>query len=422
MIYKKTTLKNGLQIITAPMEGTQTMTAMVLAGVGSRFETEKEAGLSHFVEHMLFKGSKKYPSTLAISEKLDSVGGEFNAFTSKDKTVYYAKVDSRHSKTALDVLFDMYLNPKMKEEEIKRERGTILQELNMYEDTPLQQISDIFENLLYKRSPLGRDTIGYKKTIKAFKRKDFINYRKRFYAVNNSIVCVAGKINEKEIINKAKEYFADKKEKKVALPKKIIEKQTKPEVKIKYKKTDQTHLILGVRAYDYNHKDRFALAVLAVILGGNMSSRLFIKVRERRGLAYSVKTSVEAFSDGGYLATQAGVEHKNLEKTLEIILKEYKRISVEKVSEKELQKAKDYIKGKSIMGFESSSEVALFFIEQGAKKNQILTLEEELAFIDKVSVNDVLRVAKDIFCESKLNLVIVGPHKNARELKKLLKL
>lgn len=422
MTYQKTKLKNGLRVITVPMKGTETATVMIMAGAGSRYETEKEAGLSHFIEHMFFKGTKKRPTALAISEELDSVGGEFNAFTSKDATAYYAKVDFKHFETALDVISDMYLNSKIAEEEIKRERGTILQELNMYEDTPMRSVSDVFENLLYGKSPLGRDIIGYKKTIKAFQRKDFINYMKRFYTANNSVVCIAGKFNEKEIMNQIKKYFSKVKTDGLPAPKKITEKQSNPEIKIKHKKTDQTHLVLGVRAYDYNHKDRFALSVLAVILGGNMSSRLFIEVRERRGLAYSVKTGVEAFSDCGYFATQAGVEHKNLEKTVEIILKEYKKIASEKVGEKELQKAKDYINGKSVMNFESSDEVAMFFIGQEVKRKKIMPMESIIKMINKVTANDVLRVAQDIFKPGKLNLAVIGPHKDGKKLEKLIKM
>ena len=422
MNYKKTTLENGLRVITVPMKGTETATVMIMAGVGSRYETEKEAGLSHFIEHMFFKGTKRRPNTLAISEELDSIGGEFNAFTSKDTTAYYAKVDCKHFEVALDVISDMYLNSKIAAEEIERERGTILQELSMYEDTPMRVVSDVFENLLYKKSPLGRDIIGYKKTIKAFKRKDFIDYMRRFYTANNSVVCVAGKFNEKKIIGQIKKYFSGMRNKQKPEFQKVAEKQLKPQIKLKYKKTDQTHLILGARAYDYNHKDRFALSVLAVILGGNMSSRLFIEVRERRGLAYSVKTGVEAYNDCGYLATQAGVEHKNLSRAVEIILKEYKKIATKKVSKRELRKAKDYIKGKSVMSFESSDEVAMFFIDQEVKKKKIMSMKEIFEKIDKVTAEDILKVSRDIFKPEKLNLAVIGPHKDGRGLEKLLKL
>ncbi len=422
MRYKKITLKNGLRIIVAPMKNTQTATVVVMVGVGSRYESEKEAGLSHFLEHMFFKGTEKRPTALAISEELDSIGGEYNAFTFKDKTGYYAKVDFKHTDVALDVVSDMFLNSKIEADEVEREKGTIIQELNMYEDDPRRIIGDVFEGLLYANNPLGREIIGYKKTIQSFKRKDFINYMRRFYAANDTVICAAGKINEKNILKDIQKYFLKMKKGKKPAIKKVSENQKRPGLKIKTKKTDQTHLILGNRAYHQGHKDRFALGLLAIILGGNMSSRLFIEVRERRGLAYQVSTGVEAYKDCGYIATQAGVDHIKLEETVKIILQEYRKIAAEKVSAKELQKAKDYIKGKSVMGFEASDEAAMFYIDQELARKKIMTMEEIFARIDKVTVLDILRVAGDIFKEKTLNLAVIGPHKDGKKLEKILKL
>jgi len=421
MHYKKHTLKNGLRVIIAPMKETQTATVVVMVGVGSRYEKENEAGLSHFIEHMFFKGTKKRPTALDISEELDSIGGEFNAFTSKDVTLYYAKADSKHVETALDVISDMYLNSKIEPQEIEKEKGTIIQEINMREDNPMGYVGDVFEKLLYRNNYLGRDVIGYKKAITSFKQKNFLNYMKQFYVANDTVVCIAGKFNEKEALSKIKKYFSGMKKGKKPPMEKVSEKQKNPEAKIKFKKTDQTHFILGSRAYPENHKDRFVLALLSIILGGNMSSRLFIEVREKRGLAYSVHTMVEAYKECGYLATQAGVDHKNLKLAAETILREYKKIATEKVSEKELQKAKDYIKGKSVMGLESSDEVAMFFIGQEIKKKKIMTIQKIFKHIDKVTPSDILRVAKDIFQPNKLNLAVIGPHKSKKELEALLK-
>lgn len=421
MNYKKTKLKNGLTVLTIPMKDTRTATVVIMVGVGSRYETEKEAGLSHFIEHMFFKGTKRRPTTLAIAEELDSIGGEFNAFTSKDHTGYYAKTDSKYIETALDVVSDMYLNSKMEAEEIEREKGTIIQELNMYEDNPMRIVGDVFENLLYKSNNLGRDIIGYKKTINAFQRKNFLDYMKRFYVANDTVICVAGKFDEKKIDAQIRKYFLGMNKGKKPEIEKVIEAQKKPELRIKFKETDQTHIVLGVRAYAENHKDRFALSLLAIILGGNMSSRLFIEVRERRGLAYYVRTGGDTFFDCGYLATQAGVEHNNMEEAIKVILQEYKKMAAELVSEKELKNAKSYIKGKSVMGLESSDEVAMFFIDQGMKKRKILTPEEVFAQIDKVSIYDIKRVAEDIFRKNRLNLAIIGPHKSKQALEKILK-
>lgn len=419
MNYKKTTLKNGLRIITAPMKNTQTVTVLVMVGVGSRYESEKEAGLSHFLEHMFFKGTQKRPTALSISEELDAIGGEYNAFTSKDKTGYYAKVDAKHFSTALDVVADIYLNSKLNEEEISREKGTIIQEINMYEDTPVRNIHDIFEGLLYNGNPLGREIVGDKKNVSSFHRKDFVNYLNRFYVANDTVVTIAGNFDEKKAIAEAKKYFSEMKKGEKPGYKKVLENQKNPQVKLKFKKTDQTHLILGARAYNYNHKDRFALALLSTILGGNMSSRLFMEVREKRGLAYRINTGLENYADCGYIAAVAGIEHNNLELVVETILNEYKKISQEKIFEKELQKAKDYIKGKSVMGLESSDEVAIFLIDQEIQRKKIMPLEKIFTEIDKVKTEDIQRVAQDVFRKEKLNLAIIGPHKNIDKLKKL---
>ena len=422
MNYKKTTLKNGLRIITVPMVGTQTATIVAMIGVGSRFESGKEAGLSHFIEHMLFKGTKKRPTTLDISTEMDEIGGDFNAFTSKDTTAYYAKADAVHAEKIVDVISDIYLNSKFEEAEIKKESGTIIQEINMYEDMPMRNVENIFEQLLYPGTALGRDIAGTKKTVASFKRKDFLSYTARHYMANDTVICVAGKLDEKKIINQIKQNFSKMEKKADTKISKVKETQKVPQLKLHFKKTDQTHFIVGVRAYQSGHKDRYALSLLATILGASMSSRLFIEVREKRGLAYYVRTGVEAYEDTGYLATQAGVEHKNLKLATETILKEYAKIAREAVSEKELQKAKDFIKGKSVMGMEASDAVAMFFADQEVAREKVLTLEEKFALIDAVTPIDVQRVAADIFQNKKLNMAIIGPQKGGAELQKLLKL
>jgi predicted Zn-dependent peptidase len=422
MKYKKTTFKNGLRVLTAPMKNTQTVTVVVMVGAGSRFETEKEAGISHFIEHMFFKGTKRRTNGMAISEELDAVGGEHNAFTSKDMTAYYAKVDSRHINLALDITSDIYLNSLLEEKEINKEKGTILQEINMYEDLPMRSVGDIFERILYRPNSLGRDVLGYKKTVSSFHRNNLKDYIKKLYLGNNTVVCIAGNFAEKKTIALVKKYFSGMHKGKKPGFAKIIENQKRPKLEMKFKKTDQTHLVVGNRAYHENHKDRFALALLSIILGGNASSRIFTEVREKRGLAYRVSTGIESYEDCGYLATQAGVEHKNIKETVRIILEEYKKIATEMVSAKELQKAKDYIKGKSVMGLEASDEVAMFLVGQAAKNKKIMMPEEIFVKIDKVTVSDILRVAKDIFREKTLNLAVIGPHRDTKKLQEILKI
>lgn len=420
MYYEKLTLPNGLRVILAPMKEAATATVLITTATGSRYETKKENGLSHFLEHMFFKGTKKRPTALSISEELDAVGGEYNAFTSKDRTAYYAKVDAKHTEMALDIVSDIFLNSTLPAEEIDRERGPILQELNMYEDTPVRHIGDVFEMLLYGEHPLGRDIIGTRENIKGFKRADFIRYLNRAYVASNVVVGIAGNFDvawAKEVIERD---FSGMRTGKNPERKRIIERQKAPAIRLQKKKTDQTHFILGVRTFDFSHEDRYVLAVLSTILGGGMSSRLFMAVRERRGLAYSVHTGTDAYHDAGYLATQCGVEHENLEKTIRVILDEYRRIREEIVPEKELVKAKEHIKGSMAMHLESSDDIVSFLVDQEALKGEIILPEERFAKIDAVSSEDIRRVAEMIFRPERLNLASIGPQTSAKKLEKML--
>ncbi len=422
MNYKKHTLKNGLRIILAPMQDTETVTVLVMTGVGSRYETRKENGLAHFLEHMFFKGTTKRPTALDISKELDAVGAEYNAYTGKDRTGYYAKVEARHADIALDVVSDIFMNAKIEQEEIDRERGAILQEINMYEDMPMRHINDLWERHLYGDTPLGWEIVGPKSNIKTFKRSDFMKYLARGYVSENVVVGVAGKMDPKRMKREIEKRFAHIRSGKKPVFKKATDRQSVPGVFLQHKKTDQTHMLLGVRTFDMNHPDRFAVAVLSTILGGGMSSRLFLSVRERRGLAYSVHTSADSYHDAGYLATQCGVEHENLEKTIEVILDEYKKIATEKVEAEELKKAKEYIKGKIAMGLEGSDDVVEYLVNQETLKGKIVLPKEFAKSIDKVTADDVLRVAKIIFTNKRLNLAVVGPHAHQKALEKLVKL
>lgn len=422
MKYQKHTLKNGLRIVLAPMVDTETATVIVMTGVGSRYETEKENGLAHFLEHMFFKGTTKRPNTIDISRELDAIGAEYNAYTAKDHTAYYAKVEAHHWEVALDVVSDLFLNATLEPEEIERERGTILQEINMYEDMPARRVGEHFEKLLYKEHPLGKEILGPKKNIQSFTRRDFMKYLGRGYTAENVVVGVAGKIDPKKVKKEIEKHFAGIRVGKRPVFKKIKEVQKKPEISIHHKKSDQTHLIVGVRAYDMFHKDRFALSLLATILGGGMSSRLFMEVRERRGLAYSVHTGVDTYHDAGYLATQCGVEHENLEKTIDVILSEYKKIAMEPVGAEELAKAKEYVKGHFALGMEGSDDVVGYLVTQETVRHQILLPKERSKMIDRVTSADILRVASDIFTNSKLNMAIIGPHTNDKRLTKIFSL
>jgi predicted Zn-dependent peptidase len=423
-LYKKTTLDNGLRVITIPIKNANSITVLVLVGTGSKYETKDINGISHFLEHMFFKGTTKRPTTLSISETLDSVGGEYNAFTSKEVTGFWAKVDKKHSDIALDWISDIFLNSQFDETEMEREKGVIIEEVNMYLDTPTAYIGDLWEKLLYGDQPAGWMVIGEKENILSFNKQKVVDYYKAHYSSSNVIVCVAGDIVSEEIDEKIYTYFSGIENSGGSDKLKVVENQSGPEALFHYKKTDQTHFCLGVRAYDLFDKRKYALSLLSVILGGNMSSRLFIKIRERNGLAYSIHTSVDSSTDSGYLVTQAGIDHKNLEKSIELILEEYRDLKENKITEKELQKAKDYIKGTTSLSLDSSDHQASFYSIQELLEKNILTPEEKFVKIDEVSVDDINRIAADIFSTEKLNLAVIGPYEEADidKFKKLLKI
>lgn len=408
-MYKKTILKSGLRTITVPMAGTRTVTILITVGTGSRYETREISGISHFLEHLFFKGTRKRTTKLAISEELEKVGAEFNAYTSKEYTGFYAKVPLFHIDTAMDVLSDILFNSLFLRKEIEMERGAIQEEIKMIKDNPPRYVADLLETLLYGDTPMGREITGNTKTVNSISREQICKYFHEQYSALNTIVIVAGAIKKEDAFKKIKKYFDKFDGKNTKNKIAAMEFQKKPEVLIYSKATDQTHISLGVRGYDVNHPDRYALNLLSAILGGGMSSRLFISVRERRGLAYYIFSNAESYTDTGYLATQAGIDSKNLEKAVKIILSEYKKIADKGANVSELKKVKDCVKSRMIMGLESSSAMASFFSEQEILEGKILTPEEKFAKIDKVGIKDIQRVAKDIFRNEKLNLAIVGP-------------
>ncbi len=421
-MYKKTTLKNGLRIITVPQKGTQAVTVLVLVGTGSKYETKKTSGISHFLEHMLFKGTKKRPDKLEIAETLDKIGGIYNAFTGEDYTGYFAKVAADKFDLALDWVSDIFLNSLLPEKETKREKGVIIEEINMQYDNPMLHVGLLWNQLLYGDQPAGWDIAGTKESVMGISRKDLFNYMKRQYVAANTIVCVAGKIDNSPAVEKIKKYFSGIGSTPPKEKQKVVEKQSSPQLLLYPKKTDQTHLCLGVRGYNLFHPQKYTQDILGIILGGMMSSRLFIEVREKLGIAYYIKTNIDSNPDTGSLMTQAGVDNRNVEKAISVILKEYKKISKKKVPLAELKKVKDYIKGKMALMLESSDALASFYATQDLLKKEILTLKEVYAKIDKVSADNIQMVAKDIFQPKNLNLAMVGPFKGENKFKKLLKL
>jgi len=415
-------LKNNLPVFLIKMPQSKTATVLVMYRTGSKYEDRKTSGLSHFLEHMFFKGTEKRPNTLVLSAELDSIGAEFNAFTSKEYTGYYVKTPKNKIGVAVDVLSDMLTDSKFDSEEIEREKGVIIEEMNMYEDNPRMHIEDVFESCLYGDTPAGWDTIGFKENILGFKREDFIKYFNSQYGTKSMAIFLAGNFSEKEIKKTLEDGFFKVPKNNYKNKVKVIEKQNKPTLKIKKKKTDQITLSLGFRAFPANHKDETALKLLSIILGGSMSSRLFIELRERRGLAYFVRASTEFYTDSGYIVVSAGVPKIKLEESLQVILSEYQKLKEELVDPKELKRAKDLLAGKIIVGMEGTDDFTSWYGQQFITRNKFLSPEETLKNFKKVSAQDIQRVAKKLFNNNGLNLAIIGDIKDNKKISNILKI
>ncbi len=420
-MYQKTTLDNGLRVVTQNLPNTQAVTVLVLVGAGSRYETAEINGLSHFIEHMFFKGAKKYKNTKEVSEAIDNVGGDFNAFTGKEYVGYFVKVAKKHSDIAMDVLSDMLINARFDQEEIDRERGVILEEYNMYQDTPMYQIGWNFEKLIYGDQPMGWDQIGTKETIKSLNRDDFLDYRSKLYTPDNVVVTVAGDVDHDETMKRIREMFVFDGGKKAYEAPVIEVNPDKSYIHVKNKKTEQAHVMLGFPGLKEMDQDHYALKLLSIILGGNMSSRMFLSVRERQGLAYYISCSTDDYTDTGTIATNAGVSLDGIDNAITAILAEYKKITGENVPAEELKKAKEYLKGKVILRLEDSEEYAHLLAKYDVLYGKPKTPEEIFEAVDKVTADDVRRVAGQIFKEDKMYLAVIGPYEDEERFAKLLK-
>jgi predicted Zn-dependent peptidase len=420
-MFKTIKLPNGLKLIVAPIAGTKTITILVMFGTGSKYETRAQNGLSHFLEHMFFKGTKNRPNAKKISSDLDSLGCEYNAFTAKEHTGYWIKIDSAKASPAMEILSDMLLHSKFSAAEINKERGVIIEEINMYHENPMMYIEDVFESCLYGDTPAGWEIAGPKENIKELKRASFAEYFASQYGADSAVLCLAGNIGEKTR-RLAEKYFGQMARSNFKEKIRASDAQKLPAVKINYKEGNQAVISLGVRAYDSYHQNKIILKLLAVILGGSMSSRMFTEVREKRGLAYSVHTTAECYTDTGYLTTEAGIPVGKQNEAIKVILDEYKKISQKLVSSAELKRAKDLIRGRAIIGFEESDNVANWYAKQAVLKEEIFSPEEYFAKVKAIKAEDILRVARDIFKNAKLNLAVIGPFKQEGEFEKILKL
>ena len=419
-MYKKDTFDNRLRFITIPMKNTSAVTVLIFVGAGSRYENRRTSGLSHFLEHMFFKGGKKYPDTKAVSEVIDSVGGDFNAFTSKEFGGYYVKVASKHIDLAMDVLSDMLIEAKFEANEVEKEGGVIIEELNMYQDMPVYLVGNDYERLIFGDQPLGWDVIGRVESIKGLKREDFLQYKKDLYTPDNIVLTIAGDFKYDELKKKVERYFKFKDGKKSYSFEKFDKEKIGGRVFLRKKDTEQVHLILGVESYPLDHPDYETLQAIGIILGGNMSSRLFLSLREDKGLAYYVKTGNTEYLDTGNMSTSAGVDINRIDLSIKLIMDEYERIKNEGVDEKELVKAKEYYKGKMILRLEDSKDVAQLIGIHELLLNRIETPEEAMEKMDRVTTKDIKRVCEDIFKKENLKLALIGPYDDRERFEKLL--
>ncbi len=416
--YERHILDNGLRVLTAPMPQAQSVTCMVMLAAGSRYETPDTNGIAHFSEHMFFKGTERRPSARQIAGEIDAIGGEFNAFTGKEYTAYYVKCAAEHRDVALDVIVDMLRNSRFDAEEIDREKGVIVEEMNMYFDTPRDYIGGVYEELLYGDQPLGWDIIGRKETVRGATRDTFTSYLDRWYHPPRMVLGVGGQIGD-GLLERAQELLGDMPQGSTGEPEPAAPYENS-RVKVFTKQSDQAHVILGVPSYPIEHPDRYSLQVLATVLGGGMSSRLFTEVRERRGLAYYVFGLNHSYTDAGSLYAQAGVDINRIDEAVTTILAELRAIAAEPVPADELDKAKNFSKGRFVLQLESPQGLILFGLRREVLERRAPELDEVLDGLNAVTAEDVQRVAQDLISDEKLRLALIGPFDDAPRFEKLL--
>ena len=415
--YEHHVLDNGLRVLTAPVQHAQSVTCMIMLAAGSRYETAETNGIAHFSEHMFFKGTKRRPSARDIALQIDAVGGEFNAFTGKEYTAYYVKCAAEHRDVALDVIVDMLRNALFDPEEIEREKGVIIEEMNGYFDTPRDYISSVYEGLLYGDQPLGWDIIGRKETVRGATRDTFMSYLDGWYHPSRMVLGVGGNLGD-DLLERAQELLGDLPDRETGEPGPVAP-HTNGQVKVFTKQSDQAHVILGVPSYPLLHAERYPLQVLSNVLGGGMSSRLFTEVRERRGLAYYVFGMNHSYTDAGSLFAQAGVDIGRIDEAVTTMRDELLKIAATAVPADELEKAKNFTKGRFVLQLESPQGLILFGLRREVLEQRVPDPEEVLAGVDGVTAEDVQRVAQDLIDERAFRLAVIGPFDDAERFERL---
>ncbi len=416
-MYKESVVKNGARVITYSMEGMNSVSAGVWVRAGSRYESALDNGISHFMEHLVFKGTKKR-SGREIRRQIEGTGGSLNGFTSQETTCYLARVESAKIDSCLDVLMDMVFNPMLKQSDVEKECGVIQEEIGRVIDLPMHYVHVLFDSLIWNSHPLGYNILGSVETIRSINSRSLEGFRKAFHTPANTVIACAGSLEHEKIAESAEKFLAGNPAGELKSPSGLRGSQRKKRLAMENRPTEQTHLCLGVRTFPSNHPDRYALSVLNVILGGNMSSRLFEEVREKRGLAYHVGSSVHRLSDTGNLIISAGVAPAKTGETIDVILREIRKLAAKPVFKRELAMGKEFLRGQTLLNMDDTSGVMLWIGEKKLLSGSVPGIQEVLEGISAVTAEDIRRVAAGIFREDQLNLALIGPNKR-QEIEKV---
>ena len=420
-MYQRTTLDNGLKVLTSSMPHTRSVSMAIFVGAGSRYESDDIAGVSHFLEHLLFKGTKRWPTARALSEAVEGLGGFMNASTDREMTVYWCKVASPHFRQALAVLSDMMLNPLMDPVELEKEREVVLEELRMTNDFPTNRVDLLIDDIMWPGQPMGRDVGGSQESVRNITEEQILDYTKHQYGPSNAVVAVAGDISHQEVVDLLGEALREWAPEKPMSWYRVIDVQETPRITVEQRKTEQAHLCVGLPGLPLTDPDRHVLSLMNVILGEGMSSRLFLELRENLSLAYDIHSSVSLFRDCGSLIVYCGVEPQKSERAITAILKELNGLQ-DNLPDSELIKARELSKGRILLRMEDSRNVAMWMGAQETLTGSVRTVDEVVERIDAVSTEDIERVAADLICEEKLKLAVVGPYRSDRRFRNLLKL
>jgi predicted Zn-dependent peptidase len=408
-VYQRNTLSNGLRVVTAPLDHAKSVACYIMLAAGSRYEDPSNRGIAHFAEHMFFKGTDRRPTARDLSMEVDAIGGEFNAFTSKEYTGYYIRCAGEQRDTALDVLVDMIRHSKFDSDELEREKGVIIEEMNMYFDTPRDYVGSVYDELLFGANPLGWETLGSRETIKSATRETFLDYLGHWYTPARMVVGVAGAIGD-DLLPRLEELLGDMSGNGAGKPAPAALVHTsEPQVRVHRKESDQANICLGVPAYPLEHPDRYALQLLSTVLGTGMSSRLFLEVRERRGLAYYVYAAASSYTDTGTLVSQAGVDLNRADEAVRVVADEFRKLAQEPVPAQELEKARALAKGRFVLQTESPNGLMLFGLRREVLEGRAAEPEELLVGLDAVTAEDVQRVAQDVIGSNGMRLAVIGP-------------